>query len=481
MSTFNFGKGQVPAQRHKNPDGTDGGWVAATAKVDPTATIGTNALVSEQAIVSGHAQIIGCARVFGNAIVKDQAHVGGQTIIYGNAIIQNHARVSDTAQVGGNAIISDNAWVTACSCVSGDTLVGGSRILKGVALHGKASIGDDGDKYDFCDGAGFVPAHQHKNQTTPHFPGGWVADTAVVAPDASIDTTSTVSGKSKIPSGISIFSSNIDCEINVPEHGTCKIQWCKISGTPFTPELREYTNLTIVDNKIILGNYKLTQAQYQNTGVYSINCYTQKEDGTLYIKNSIGLLHHPTLPAIIETDGTTKYYWHGVLHSYSGSAIQGPNTKRWFLHGREFTENEIAILMAIGHYIKIDGCDRQYEMVDGFFRQTIGEPIILLSEISGIKEPRHIHTAFMLHKECGIPLEQLISIIKNHTVQEASDILEFLNFHKVNNHIPVGPKSFISELLNQPAESELINSVLSLFTSQIVEKVTSQVINEVLA
>jgi len=43
--TFDFGSGPVPAHRHKNPDGTVGGWVADTATVAPTAFIGLDALV----------------------------------------------------------------------------------------------------------------------------------------------------------------------------------------------------------------------------------------------------------------------------------------------------------------------------------------------------------------------------------------------------------------------------------------------------
>ena len=43
VTTFDFGDGPVRAHRHKNPDGSIGGWVANTATVADTAYIGENA------------------------------------------------------------------------------------------------------------------------------------------------------------------------------------------------------------------------------------------------------------------------------------------------------------------------------------------------------------------------------------------------------------------------------------------------------
>ena len=39
MSTFDFGFGPVPAHRHRNPDGSEGGWVADTAQVSGSARV----------------------------------------------------------------------------------------------------------------------------------------------------------------------------------------------------------------------------------------------------------------------------------------------------------------------------------------------------------------------------------------------------------------------------------------------------------
>ena len=86
-TTFDFedGNGPVPAARHKNPNGSEGGWVAATAKVDPTAFVGSNARVYDTAWVSGNARVSGKAWVSGNAWVSDNAHVSGKAWVSGNA------------------------------------------------------------------------------------------------------------------------------------------------------------------------------------------------------------------------------------------------------------------------------------------------------------------------------------------------------------------------------------------------------------
>lgn len=69
--TFDFGWGQVPAKRHKNPDGSIGGWVAATAFVALTA------FLSPTAVVYGNARVSDNARVYGDAVVSGDARVSG--------------------------------------------------------------------------------------------------------------------------------------------------------------------------------------------------------------------------------------------------------------------------------------------------------------------------------------------------------------------------------------------------------------------
>lgn len=75
--------------RHKN----GGGWVAKTAKVEPTAFIGRDAMVLDRAQVLGRAVISNSAIVKDNAIVRDRARVFNKTVISGNAVIDGEARI----------------------------------------------------------------------------------------------------------------------------------------------------------------------------------------------------------------------------------------------------------------------------------------------------------------------------------------------------------------------------------------------------
>jgi UDP-3-O-[3-hydroxymyristoyl] glucosamine N-acyltransferase len=92
---FNFkdGYGPVPAAQHINPDGSIGGWVAATATVEATAYVGPEALV------------------FGKARVYDSAWVYGEAQMYGSAWVYGEAQVSGDAWVYGDARVGGNAWV----------------------------------------------------------------------------------------------------------------------------------------------------------------------------------------------------------------------------------------------------------------------------------------------------------------------------------------------------------------------------------
>ena len=94
---FQDGNGFVPAHRHVNADGEQGGWVADTAWVASTAYVHENAQVYENARVYENAQVYGNAWVYGNA------RVCGTALVYGNAWVYGNARVYGNAWVYGNA------------------------------------------------------------------------------------------------------------------------------------------------------------------------------------------------------------------------------------------------------------------------------------------------------------------------------------------------------------------------------------------
>jgi carbonic anhydrase/acetyltransferase-like protein (isoleucine patch superfamily) len=135
--THDFGWGPVPAHRHTNPDGTEGGWVADTATVAPTVYIGPDAQVYDTAWVSDSAWVYGSARV------SDTAQVYGSARVYGSAWVSDSARVYDTAQVYGSARVSDSAWVYGSARVSDTAQVYGSA-----RVYGSAWVSDSARVYD---------------------------------------------------------------------------------------------------------------------------------------------------------------------------------------------------------------------------------------------------------------------------------------------------------------------------------------------
>lgn len=107
-----LGRQLNPASWSQHPNG--GGWVEATARVDPTATVSgivsDNARVYEGAHVSGNAWVYGDARVYGTAWVYEGARVYGDARVFGTARVYGNARVSGTAQVSGTARVYGDAW-----------------------------------------------------------------------------------------------------------------------------------------------------------------------------------------------------------------------------------------------------------------------------------------------------------------------------------------------------------------------------------
>ena len=95
-------------KRHKNPDGTLGGWV------------GENALVFGNARVSDNARVFGNARVFDNARVSDHARVYGNTWVSGNArVFGNTTCFVKTINLFGYTIsVGDDSIFVGCKSYS---------------------------------------------------------------------------------------------------------------------------------------------------------------------------------------------------------------------------------------------------------------------------------------------------------------------------------------------------------------------------
>ncbi len=90
------------------PHPTGGGFVADTAKVDPTAYVGPNAMVLDRAKVLDNARIEDYAVVRGNAAVKDNARVSGHALVQGDAQVYGNGKVRDWATLQGRWKVYEN-------------------------------------------------------------------------------------------------------------------------------------------------------------------------------------------------------------------------------------------------------------------------------------------------------------------------------------------------------------------------------------
>jgi len=127
-NTFDFGSGERGARRHKNPDGTLGGWVADSALVEPTAYVERDALVFNEAKVLDQARILGTSQIYDTSEVHDQAKVFGNAVVCGEAMISENAEVYGDAQVSGVAYVHGKARVFGKADVSGGEIHGTAKV-----------------------------------------------------------------------------------------------------------------------------------------------------------------------------------------------------------------------------------------------------------------------------------------------------------------------------------------------------------------
>jgi len=101
--------------RHQN----GGGWVQDTARVEPSAYVGAEALVFDFARVLENARVSDWARVYGQACLRDAAHVCGHAQIHDCALVCHAARVYGRAEISGRAVIAGTACVCSSVIISG--------------------------------------------------------------------------------------------------------------------------------------------------------------------------------------------------------------------------------------------------------------------------------------------------------------------------------------------------------------------------
>ena len=114
----------VYAKQHLNPDGTIGGWVAETALVEKTCTIGPDAEVYEyaqvrdQASILGSSAVYGFGRVAGKASINDWSAVNDGAIVQGSAYIGNGAVICCDSYIDYGIIDYDKTYETLCNIIN---------------------------------------------------------------------------------------------------------------------------------------------------------------------------------------------------------------------------------------------------------------------------------------------------------------------------------------------------------------------------
>ena len=131
----------VEGAYHTNPDGSKGGFVAATATVRKKVFVGKNAAVCGKAQVKGQAKVKGHARILDSARVTGQAEVSAK--VFGHAWVKGQAKVIDSAEVSGWAEISEHAEVDHVARVFENAKVSGNaQVSEAAWVFGRAEVKD---------------------------------------------------------------------------------------------------------------------------------------------------------------------------------------------------------------------------------------------------------------------------------------------------------------------------------------------------
>ena len=142
--------GLVASEGNLSQEGTC--WIYNNAIVSDNAIVSGNARVSDNALVYGNARVYDNALVYDNARVYDNAHISGNSRVSGNAhvsgkaLVYGNALVSGNARISGNAHVSDNVIVYGNACISGNARVSGNARISGNAIiYGNAEISASSD------------------------------------------------------------------------------------------------------------------------------------------------------------------------------------------------------------------------------------------------------------------------------------------------------------------------------------------------
>lgn len=120
-----------------------GGWIEKELNLSQCGTcwVYDEAVVFQDAKVSGKARVCCHAKVSGYAIVTDNAIVNGHSRVYDNAFLENDVIITNYAIVCGNARISNNVEIFGSAYIYGNAhLYNNVQIFDNVKVHGYVDI-----------------------------------------------------------------------------------------------------------------------------------------------------------------------------------------------------------------------------------------------------------------------------------------------------------------------------------------------------
>jgi len=138
--------GGSPVGFWTNPDGSRGGWVASTAKVQAGAIIAPKAQVCESAQVKAGAAILGEAKIAGRATILSGAEIDERAKVQGEAKIgggNTKTRIAGEATVEGAAVVTGTTQIHSRAKVSGKSKVHNAIICQASIIEGFDVIDSD--------------------------------------------------------------------------------------------------------------------------------------------------------------------------------------------------------------------------------------------------------------------------------------------------------------------------------------------------
>jgi hypothetical protein len=132
LHDFRDGRGEVPAHKHTNPDGSEGGWVSDDSEVSADSTI------SRDSTVRG--STVRCSTVRDGSIVRDSSVSGASTV---SRSIVSCSTVRDSSVSDGSTVrystVSDGSTVSGGSTVSDSTVRDGNTVRDGTVRYSTVS------------------------------------------------------------------------------------------------------------------------------------------------------------------------------------------------------------------------------------------------------------------------------------------------------------------------------------------------------